>query len=90
MNSENAFSIQVERHDAEKIRRYLSETKNLRNDLKIKKEGEFIYFPVKNTQKLMNSYKIIKKEFEKRTIKPKTYKEIISITDALKNKLQTN
>lgn len=90
MKTEITSGIQIHQQEAEKIRRYLSETKNLRNDLKIKKEGKFIYFPVKNTQKLMNSYKIIKKEFEKRTTKPKTYKEIISIPDALKNELPTS
>jgi len=90
MNTENSIAIRIHLHEAETTRKYLSEKKLLRNDLKIKKDSEFIYFPVKNIPKEPNSYKIIKKEFEKRKTTPKTYKEIISIPDKLKNNLPTS
>ena len=90
MVSETTTTICVQLRQAETIRRYLSDKKNLRNDLKIIKEGKFIYFPVKSVPKELKSYKIIKKEFEKRTTKPTSYKEIVSIPDKLKNKLPTS
>lgn len=90
MVSETTTTICVQLRQAETIRRYLSDKKILRNDLKIIKEGKFIYFPVKSVPKELKSYKIIKKEFEKRTTKPMSYKEIISIPDKLKNKLPTS
>lgn len=90
MDTENSTAIRIHLHEAETTRIYLSEKKILRNDLKIKKDSEFIYFPVINIPKELNSYKIIKKEFEKRKTKPKTYKEIISIPGKLKNNLPTS
>lgn len=90
MVSETTTAICIQLRQAETIRRYLSDKKILRNDLQIKKEGEFIYFPVKNIPEGLKSYKIIKKEFEKRRTKPTSYKEIVTIPDKLKNKLPTS
>ena len=90
MDTENSTAICIHLHEAETTRRYLSEKKLLRNDLKIKRDSEFIYFPVKNIPKEFDSYKIIKKEFEKRKTTPKTYKEIISIPGKLKSNLPTS
>ena len=90
MDTENSTAIRIHLHEAETTRKYLSEKKLLRNDLKIIKDSEFIYFPVINIPKELNSYKIVKKEFEKRKTKPKTYKEIISIPGRIKNNLPTS
>jgi len=90
MDTENSTAIRIHLHEAEITRRYLSEKKLLRNDLKIKKDKNFIYFPVKNILKELNSYKIIKNDFEKTNIKPHSYKEIVSIPDILKNELPTS
>ena len=82
--------IRVQLKQAEKLRKYLSEKNLLRNDLKMSRDNEFVYFPVKNTPRELDSYKIIRKEFEKRKSKPRSYKEIISIPDKLKNELPTS
>ena len=61
----------------------------LRYDLKIKKDTDFTYFPVRDIPKNLVSYKIVT-EFEKRKTKPKSYKEIVSIPDNLKHALPTS
>ena len=83
-------SIRVQLKQAEKIRKYLSEKKLLRDDLKISKDKEFIYFPIKKLIKDLELYIIKKKEFEKKEEKPKSYKEIVSIPDNLKHELPTS
>jgi tRNA (guanine37-N1)-methyltransferase len=83
-------SIRVTLTEAEKTRKYLMEKKILRDDLKIFKDKKFIYFPISNVTKNIESYIIEKKEFEKKEIKPKSYKEIVSIPNNLKNELPTS
>ena len=90
MNTEKAKGIRVNRKQAEKVRRELHKKNLLRTDLKICKDKDFIYLPIKEGSKKLAQYKTIKKEFEKHKIKHKSYKEIISIPDKLKEKLPTS
>lgn len=90
MVSETTTAICIQLRQAETIRRYLSDKKILRDDLQIKKDRKFIYFPVKNIPEGLKSYKIIKKEFEKRRTKPTSYKEIVTIPHKLKHQLPTS
>ena len=90
MDTETAIGVQVGLRQAEKARRYLSENNLLRKDLKVSKDNSFIYFPVKEASHISNSYKIIEKEFETNELKPKSYKEIVSIPDNLKQDLPTS
>ncbi len=89
MNEKSTIGIYVPLKQAEKMHKFLLEHTLLRNDLKIKKDKKFIYFPVKNIPKNLVSFKI-DTEFEKRKIKPKSYKEIVSIPDNLKRELPTS
>jgi len=82
--------IRVQLDQAEKMRKYLSEKNLLRNDLKISKDNAFIYFPVKALPRELDSYDVVKKEFEKGEAKPKSYKEIVSVPDKLKHELPTS
>ncbi|UCF11874.1 MAG: class I SAM-dependent methyltransferase family protein [Thermoplasmatales archaeon] len=82
--------IRVQLNQAEKMRKYLSEKKLLRNDLKISKNNAFIFFPVKEIPNELNPYNFVKKEFEKKVIKPKSYKEIGLIPEKLKHELPTS
>ena len=84
-----AIGICVKLEQAEKVRRYLSEKKLLRDDLKITKDNEFVYLPIKSITKELDSHKLIKRDFEKRDTKTKSYKEIVSIPDRLKSVLPT-
>jgi tRNA (guanine37-N1)-methyltransferase len=90
MQSKKSTGICIHLRYAEKTRKYLSEKKLIRNDLKIEKDEHFIYFPVKSTPKEINSYKVIKKEFKEIEKKPTSYKKIIKIPDKFKQELPTS
>ena len=87
VNTEKAIGIQVYLKEAEKVRKFLSENNLLRADLKISKDTSFIYFPINIASKELDSYVIIEKEFEKKKIKPKSYREIVAVPDNLKHEL---
>jgi len=90
METEETIAISVPLKDAEKIRRHLHEKNIIREDLKIKKDENNIYFPIKKPSKENLSYNIIKKTFQKKEIKPTSYKEIISLPNNLKKELPTS
>ena len=90
MDTETSIGVQAGLRQAEKARKYLSENNLLRKDLKVSKDNSSIYFPVKEALHILNSYKIIEKEFEINEIKPKSYKEIVSLPDNLKQDLPTS
>ncbi|UCD13734.1 MAG: class I SAM-dependent methyltransferase family protein [Thermoplasmatales archaeon] len=83
-------AIQVQLKQAEEMRKFLSEKKLLRDDLKISKDNTFIYFPVKDVPNELGSCNVVRKKFEKKEIKPKSYKEIASLPDKLKHGLPTS
>ncbi len=90
MKAEETTALSVPLKDAEKIRRYLYEKNIIREDLKIKKDENNIYFPIKTALKERLSHDIVKKTFQKKEIKPKSYKEIISLPNKLKKELPTS
>ena len=90
MGTETAIGIKAGLRQAEKARKYLTEKNLIRKDLKVSKDNSFIYFPVKKALRISNSYKIIEKEFEINEIKPKSYKEIVSVPENLKKDLPTS
>jgi len=85
-----ANSLRVELKQAEKTRRLLSEKKLIRKDLRISKDKEYIYFPLVEITDEFSLYTIVKKEFEKITYKPKSYKEILILPEEIKGKLPTS
>ena len=90
MSTNKVAGIQVKLKQAEKIRKYLYEKNLLRTDLKISKDNSFIYFPIKNLPKELDSYRVVEKEFEKKETKPRSYREIVSIPDNVKHELPTS
>ena len=90
MSNEKITGIQVKLKQAEKIRKYLYEKNLLRTDLKISKNNSFIYFPIKNLPKELDSYRVVEKEFEKKETKPRSYREIVSVPDNVKHELPTS
>lgn len=87
MNTQITKGIKVNRKQAEKTRRKLYDKNLLRTDLKIFKNNKFIYLPIKKESKKLQSYKIVKREFEKQKFKPRSYKDVLSIPNELRNKL---
>jgi len=93
MPAEIIKGLKVKVSEAEKTRKYLYMNKLLREDYKIKREKEYIYFPIKNQlseNKEINSFITINKEFEKKRVIPKSYKDLIEIPSSLKNILPTS
>ena len=84
------IAIQVEKNQAEKMRKYLIEQNLLVKNLKIARDEKFVYFPINNYPKSKISYKTKKMIFEKIEEKPKSYKEIVQIPENLKEKLPTS
>lgn len=82
--------IPVKLEQAEEIREFLSKKDLIRRDLKIKKDEEFIYIPIKKISEKLKAYKVIETDFEKIEKKPKTYREIIQIPDRIKQELPTS
>jgi len=85
-----AKGICVKLEDGDKIRKLLFKKNQVRRNLKIKKDEKFIYIPVEKIPKELQSYKVEDIEFEKINAKPRSYKDIISISDNLKNELPTS
>jgi len=88
MNLEKTIALSVPLKNAEEIRKYLREKNLLRNDLEIQRDKKFVYFPITGKNKELNTYITAEKQFKKREIKPKSYKEILSINEEIKQKLK--
>jgi len=92
MKAEKTIGICVPLEQAETIRKYLIENNLLRTDLKINKDKTYIYIPIKKIPKKTkhDTFKIIKKRFEKHHIKPRSYKETTSLPKKLRHELPTS
>jgi tRNA (guanine37-N1)-methyltransferase len=90
MKFKETIAICVPLKDAEKVRKYLYEKKLLRNDLRLNKDKEYIYFPVKEISKEFTFHSVIKKSFQKKEAKPTSYKETVLIPGKLKHELPTS
>lgn len=82
--------IKIKKENAERFRKYLIEQNLLIKDLKINKNEEFVYFPIKYYPKKISSFEPVKMEFEKIKEKPKSYKDIALIPNKFKKKLPTS
>ena len=76
--------------EAESLRRALREKNLLRNDVEILKDGEYIYFPVKESPRELYSYKVVTKSFQLKTIKPHYYKDRLKFSKKLMKELPTS
>ena len=90
MKFEKAIALRVELKDAEMVRKFLIINNILRNDLKIRKNEKFIYFPLKEKPNEFNSYKILNFGFEKITKKLTSYKDLLKVPHYIKQKFRTS
>ncbi len=79
MKTEKTKAIKIELKDAEKTRLYLKEKNILKNNLKIKKDENYIYLPIRNNINKNKdcNYNIIITNFEKQNKKINSYKELL-------------
>ncbi len=90
MNTETAIGLKVGVKQAEKTRKKLVEKKILRDDLRIAKDQFFVYFPVREVTNEVKGYNITKREFKIKTIKPKSYKDLVNVPAHPVDKLPTS
>lgn len=76
--------------EAEPLRRALRERNLLRDDVEIVKEGECIYFPVKDVPGDLCSYKVMTKSFTLKAAKPHCYKDRLKLSKKLMEELPTS
>lgn len=92
MVTEKIKGIQVRFKQAEQTRMFLSKNKILRTDLRIIRDKQFVYFPIKTIPKTLFKTKvtIVEKEFEKQKTKPKTYRDILKLPKQIQDELPTS
>lgn len=90
MEHKKALGICVKKNEAETVRQYLREHHLLRNDLLLKRRGEWIYFPIEGSADEVLSYRVVSRVFEARDTKPASYKELVDIPPELKDQLPTS
>jgi tRNA (guanine37-N1)-methyltransferase len=82
--------MQIKKLHAEKTRRYLIKHDLLINNLRISRDKDYVYFPVKSITNNLRIYKTVKMEFEEIKKLPRSYKEMILIPEDFKSKLPTS
>lgn len=90
MTTKKTKAVCIPLSEAEPIRRTLRESNLLCDDVEMLKEGEFIYFPVKEVTKELRSYKIVSKSFQLKATKPHCYKDLLKLPKKLLNELPTS
>jgi tRNA (guanine37-N1)-methyltransferase len=76
--------------EAESLRRSLRGRNLLRDDLEIVKEGERIYFPVKDVTGELCSYKVVTKSFKLKAAKSHSYADRLKLPKKLMEELPTS
>jgi tRNA (guanine37-N1)-methyltransferase len=85
-----SLGVGVRPNDAETVRKYLKEKALLRDDVRISKEGRYIYFPVVEIPKELQKYKQVTRYFEELKKEPQSYKDLVSLPEVLRGKLPTS
>ncbi|MBO8173908.1 MAG: class I SAM-dependent methyltransferase family protein [Thermococcus sp.] len=75
------LGVKVHKHEGEKVRRKLIELDVLDKNHKVKREGEFIIFPVKER---VEGFEIVETEFEPVEKRPHSYREVVNVPNHLK------
>jgi len=90
MTTKKTKAVCVPLTEAEPLRRSLRERNLLREDLEIVKEGECIYFPVKDVPDELCLYTVVTKSFELKAAKPHSYKDRLKLSKKLMVELPTS
>ncbi|USS41613.1 class I SAM-dependent methyltransferase family protein [Thermococcus aggregans] len=75
------LGVKVPRRDAEKVRKKLIELGILATDLRVKHNGEFVIFPVKEK---VEGFEIVEETFERAKRRPHSYREVVDIPSELR------
>lgn len=75
------LGVRVPLKEGEKVRRRLLELGILNKEYKIKREGEFLIFPITRS---IEGFEIVETDFEKAQKRPFSYREIVNVPEKLK------
>ena len=90
MKKETSLALKVPRSFGEHIRRKLLDDSLLKTRLKIKKDDEFLYLPIKNQSDDYDQYAVLTLIFEVRDKEHQSYKDRINIPNGLVDLLPTS
>lgn len=66
MTTLSCLTLQVNRKNAEQMRRYLISNNLLRKDVSISHDDTYVFFPLTSKNSLLKSYTIVKRKFQKK------------------------
>ena len=93
-NTEKSICVKIPLSKAEMVRKKLKDKNFVKDYLKIHKDREFLYIPITAKLSLNNylekSYKLTNRRFDIKEKIPKSYKDLVNITDKLKEDLPTS
>jgi len=75
------LAVKVPKREAERVRRKLIELGVLSKGYAIRREGEFVLFPV---TKPVEDFKLVETDFEKLKRRPRSYREVVNVPDDIK------
>ena len=91
MDIETSLALKIPIKQGESIRQWLLNLDLIRKDLKIKKNKNYLYIPIKkNISDTKFSYEVIELSFEKQPIKISQYQDLVSLPEELKTLLPTS
>ncbi len=85
--SEMMLAIKVHKRNAEKVRKKLLELNVLAKEYLIKREGNFVFFPIIRP---VEGFEIVEAEFRESKKKPHSYREVVKIPDEVKSLLPSS
>lgn len=89
MNKVENPAVKIPKRKGEEVRLFLLDKNMLRKDLKIKKQGKYLLFPIKKMDGDI-PFPIVKENFELHKQKIKSYKDLLRNVDICTDKLPTS
>ncbi|WP_148882145.1 tRNA (guanine(37)-N1)-methyltransferase Trm5b [Thermococcus aciditolerans] len=81
------LAVKVPKREAEKVRRKLIDLGVLAKGYAVKREGEFIFFPVTGP---VERFELVEAEFERLERKPHSYREVVEVPDEVRGLLPSS
>ncbi len=81
------LGIRVHKHEGEKVRKKLIDLDVLDKNYKVKREGDFLIFPIKER---VEGFEIVETEFEPIEKRPHSYREVVNVPDRLRSLLPSS
>lgn len=90
MCTERSLSVKISKEKGESARVFLRDLGLLRTDLRIKRNKEVLFIPVKQNHDLLKEFELVSSFFQKIKKEPRSYQELLDIPLELYNLLPTS